>query len=113
MNQPVAAPRTRTGRVFIVQDDPNKNLLSASEFGELQRPVFEHDQQVVMNSAPMVRELKTALRDFSDDDFILAVGDWVLVGIACAVAANVNGGRFRILKWDRETRQYYAVLVQL
>lgn len=104
---------TRRGRVFIVQADPGKNLLGATEFGALQDPIFDADTVVMFNSAAAVAELKRTLNDYGDGDYILAVGDWVLVGVACAVAAKRNGGRFNVLKWDRETRQYYSVPVQI
>jgi hypothetical protein len=67
----------------------------------------------IRNPTRVLRELGWALRDFGDDDYILAVGDWILVGLAMAVAAQANDGRFNVLKWHRGDRRYYAVAVDM
>lgn len=100
-------------QVYIIQNDPRKNFLPAADFGTLNEPIFSADVQIMFNPRDAVRRLKTALRRFRDDDYLLAVGDWLLVGAAQAVAAHVNHGRYRLLKWDRETNRYYEVRVDL
>lgn len=106
--------QTKRARVFIIQaPDAGKNVLSATEFGELQQPIFPAEKVVMFNSAAEVRELKRALHDYTDDDYILAIGDWLLVGVAQAVASHLNGGKYNLLKWDRETKQYISVAVDI
>jgi len=41
------------------------------------------------------------------------MGDPASIGLCCAVAAAVNSGRFKVLKWDRQSRDYYAVSLEL
>jgi hypothetical protein len=98
--------------VFVVQDSPGKNFLAARDFGDI-TVVLERDAQVTFAAAPTVRKLWTALHKYCDADWIIAVGDPVAIGIACAIAAEVNEGRFNLLKWDRQETTYYPVRVQL
>lgn len=103
-----------SGRVFIIQEDPKKNFLPASEYGELIFLLPSGDQ-VFLNAAPTIERVRTALRDFDDDDFILPNGDPVGIGIACVEAARANGGRYQQLKYDRQMSKdrgvpvYYVV----
>ena len=40
-------------------------------------------------------------------------GDPVCIGIACAIAASNNMGRFNLLKWDRLEETYYPLKVDI
>ena len=53
------------------------------------------------------------LKDYNDDDFILAMGDPVAIGISCIIASEVNNGKVNILKWDRENSCYYNVKINM
>lgn len=102
------------GRVFIIQEDSKKNFLPAAEFGELVF-VLEGGDQVFLNAVPTIQKVRTVLRDFNDDDYILPNGDPVGIGIACVEAARANGGRYKQLKYDRQMSRdrgvpvYYVV----
>jgi len=41
------------------------------------------------------------------------MGDPAAIGLACAIAANINQGRFNLLKWDRQEQDYYPVVVDI
>jgi hypothetical protein len=41
------------------------------------------------------------------------MGDPASIGLCCAVAAAINHGRFKVLKWDRQSRDYYGVELDL
>jgi len=109
------------GRVYIVQEVVRRgsggalqrvhDLTPAAVYGDL-IPLLETDK-IPLTPAPIVHELKRKLKDFCDDDHILAVGDPIAIGIATAVAAEVNHGRVSMLKWDREARQYIRVVFDL
>lgn len=98
--------------VYVVQEDRGKNLTGALRFGNLEA-ILAVDENFLMNPVATAARMANRLRGFSDNDFILPVGDPVAIGIACAVAAEVNGGRFKVLKWDRQERLYYPVAVDL
>ena len=99
-------------KVFIVQENPKANYMPAGRYGELETLLPPGDQ-IVFNAQPVVWKIKEKLRHFSDDDFILASGDPAAIGIACAVAAERNEGRVKILKWDRRAMCYYDVQIDL
>lgn len=98
--------------VYIVQEVPGRNVLSALVYGELEC-LLPPGMQVTLSSQPVVRRLKKALRNFNDSDYILLMGDPVAIGITCSVAAIINNGRYRLLKWDREQRIYYVLQLDL
>tara|TARA_R100001224_G_scaffold96504_2_gene66321 strand:+ start:1712 stop:2041 length:330 start_codon:yes stop_codon:yes gene_type:complete len=97
-------------RVFVVQENPNVNILAAGHYGEL-IPLLKPGKQITLSSAPVVRLLKSKLKDYSDKDFILAMGDPVAIGIAAIAASDNNNGKVNILKWDRENKAYYNVFI--
>ena len=41
------------------------------------------------------------------------MGDPAAIGLACAVAASTNQGKFKVLKWDRQESVYYPVNINL
>ena len=83
--------------VYVVQEVKGRNILSAKEFGEL-KLLLPEGSQVVLSAAPTVRKLKTRLKDFCDDDYLLLIGDPDAIGIACSIAADSNRGRYKCLK---------------
>jgi len=93
--------------VYVVQESPKYSVLPASEYGELK--VLLPPGQIMLATAPTVSLLRKNLRDYSDDDFLLAMGDPIAIGLAVAIAANNNGGRVKMLKWDRRELRYYAI----
>ena len=102
------------GRVFIIQENQRQNFLPAADFGELIF-VLPAGDQVFLNAVPTIQKVRTVLRDFTDNDYILPNGDPVGIGIACVEAALANEGRYKLLKYDRQMSQdrgvpvYYVV----
>lgn len=99
-------------KVFVVQESPGKNLLPASDYGEVE-VLLPPNYQMMFSPQPTVRQLRYKLRHFSDQDYLLALGDPTAIGVSCAIASQKTGGRFRMLKWDREQRRYYEVQVDV
>lgn len=98
--------------VWVVQEVPGRNVLPAKKFGALQTLLGAH-QQIVVDSGSAVQLIQQKLATFCEDDYLLAIGDPAAIGIACAAAAQANAGRFKILKWDRQEREYYPVQITL
>lgn len=101
---------SKTPTVFVVQEDRGKNLLPALEFGTLEA-LLGPDDQILLNSRATVTRMWQKLRTYTGQDYVLAIGDPVAIGIACTLAAKANGGKFSLLKWDRMERRYYVVYV--
>lgn len=98
--------------VFLVQENPYINVLGAAEYGDIV-VLFESGQQIMFSPQPAIRKLKRKLKDFDDGDYLLMMGDPAAMGIACCVAAEMNRGKFNILKWDKKQQRYYPVGINL
>tara|TARA_R110000824_G_scaffold108412_3_gene255375 strand:- start:81 stop:410 length:330 start_codon:yes stop_codon:yes gene_type:complete len=106
-------------RVFVIQNSmirrhgewvPKFNVSSASKFGEL---VSLTDHGVSMHDMPRItKEFRNDLQDFSPDDYLLTIGSPVLIGIACAIAAE-HSDILNFVQWDKMSRMYLAVTVDL
>ena len=98
--------------VYVVQEVSGRNILSAEKFGKLEL-LLPEGSQLVLSAGPTVKRLTHKLRNFNDEDYLLLMGDPSAIGIACAIAASNNRGRFKFLKWDRREYKYYPVEVNL
>lgn len=113
---------TERGPVVYVVQEPRKkddrggwktvNMLPALDYGSVE-VLLEPGEQVVLSAAYVTRTLKAKLSGYRDQDFIVGSGDPAAIGIACAIAALANHGRFTMLKWDRQEMRYYPVPVNL
>jgi hypothetical protein len=95
-------------KVYVVQEDPKKNILPAKRFGELEI-LLPEGSQIMFSPGPVVETLNRKLQAYGDNDFLLCIGDPAAIGIATAVASRWNQGKVRLLKWDRQERDYYEV----
>tara|TARA_R110001606_G_scaffold51729_2_gene128440 strand:+ start:2314 stop:2685 length:372 start_codon:yes stop_codon:yes gene_type:complete len=86
--------------------------LSAAKYGEL-IPLTSAFEQVHLSPEKTVAQIKRKLLGFGDDDYLLALGDPAIIGISFAIASNLNHGRVKLLKWDRQEKIYYDVKISL
>ena len=99
--------------VYVVQQPaPNINILSASDYGYLVICLPNRDQ-AILSTAPYVQKMKKNLQDFRKEDYLLAVGDPVIIGISTAAVHEVTSGQFNILKWDKREFRYYPLEVDM
>ena len=87
-------------------------MTDALRFGDFQELLPRKDQ-LVISSQPVIHALKNKLKNFSDGDYLLCLGDPSIIAIVSAVAASLNRGRFKLLKWDRKLEKYYPVEVDI
>ena len=97
--------------VYVVQEVPKFNVLPARKYGELE--LMLPPGQITLSAGPTVNRLKHKLRNFTDMDYLLLIGDPLAIGLAVAIASNANRGKARLLKWDRQEKQYYPLNVNL
>ena len=99
------------------QHEYSKGILKAADvtpaavYGKLEVLIQTRDIGIALQ--PLVAQMKTALKDFSDDDYIATVGDPVAIALAGSIAAKNNRGRVKYLRWDRQTRQYIKIQVEI
>ncbi len=94
--------------VYVVQEQSNKNILPAKEYGEI-KVLIPPGSQVTFCAEAITFKLLLDLEGFTDDDYLLLIGDPVAIGISVAVAAHWNDGRVKMLKWDRQEKQYCPI----
>jgi hypothetical protein len=102
----------KKGKVYIVQEVYGRDYLPAAKYGEL-IPLLTAETQIYLSATPAVRKLARSLSKFTDDDYLVLVGDPVLIGLATALAAGANRGRVKVLKWDRRSFTYHCVQIDL
>jgi hypothetical protein len=108
----------RRPRCFILQEPKRKDrdtgqMVSVMNFGRVSEfgdPVvcFTH-HQVSLIPHPTKERLKDLLRDFTDEDYIVAVGDPTLIFLAGMVVSDLNRGCCKMLKYDKEARSYTKI----
>ena len=99
-------------KVFVIQERPERNIVSAQKFGQL-TPIISSRKQVVLSAAPTISIMKKVLKDFNDDDYLLLMGDPAAIGIACSIASDIKRGRYKLLKWDKQEMMYYPIQIDL
>ena len=97
--------------VYVLQE-MGRNIRSAEKFGDL-KVVLPDNRQIVLSSGPLTFKLRHELKDFNDKDYLLLMGDPAIIAVAGAVVSDVIGGRFKILKWDRDEKKYYDIEIDL
>jgi len=99
-------------RVFVIQETMKHNILPAQAFGEL---VFllPPTLQITFSPGPIVVRMERHLQGFTDDDFLLLIGDPAAMAAAGALAAKYNNGKFKLLKWDKREMKYYPIQVEV
>jgi folate-dependent tRNA-U54 methylase TrmFO/GidA len=97
--------------VYVLQE-MGRNIRSAEKFGDL-KVVLPDNRQIVLSSGPLTFKLRHELKDFNDNDYLLLMGDPAIIAVAGAVVSEVNGGKFKVLKWDRDEKRYYDIEIDL
>jgi len=90
---------------------PTVNLDPAKEYGDVEVMLPPNANR--LHTAPLIAALKDKMAGFTDDDYIVAVGDPSLIAAAACIAARKTGGSLKMLKWDRMSRNYISVEIQL
>ncbi len=87
------------------------DLTPAREYGDIE--VLLPNSQSLLSPVPTVRILREKLKHFSDEDYILPVGDPVLMSTVAMVAGDINNGKVTFLKWDKHVRKYIPITVDV
>ena len=98
-------PGTRIGR-------PKNNIIGAQKYGKL-KVLLKENTQIIMSPGPIIFELRRLLKDYNSKDYLLLSGDPSVIGIACSIVSDMNGGKFNLLKWDRQEQMYYPLEINI
>lgn len=107
----------KTQTVFMVQQHlipnhcgqlvPKFNTRGTEQFGQLE--TLLQPNLTGLDAEHALSVLKEKLKNYSDNDYILPLGTSMLIGLAVAVAADVNKGRVKLLQYNNRAGAYYIV----
>jgi len=98
-------PGTKEGR-------PKINIMGAQKYGEI-KVLLREDSQIIFSPGPIIFSLRTKLKNFTRDDYLLLTGDPAIIGVACSVVSDMTNGKYNLLKWDRQEKMYYPITINL
>ena len=110
MNKPIVyviqeIPGTREGQ-------PKINIVGASKFGEL-KVLLPELSQIIFSPGPLIFKLRKLLNNYTPEDFLLLTGDPAIIGVACSIVSDITNGKYKLLKWDKQERRYYPIVINL
>jgi hypothetical protein len=110
----VWVPQEPLKRDRITGEVVNKfNLADARQFGEIIFLVGWGEATRVMAPYPLFKFVYIQLMEnYTDDDYILPVGNPAVEDIVISIIAR-KYGRYRLLWWDKETRDYKVVTIEI
>jgi hypothetical protein len=99
-------------KVYVTSETTQHNVTPALQFGEIVT-ILPPNAQVLFSVVPAVSRIKRKLEKFTDEDYLVLIGDPAVIGIVCSVAAAKNNGRFKVLKWDRREKLYVPLQIDI
>ena len=109
-------------KVYVIQEIPGSqagtpkiNIMGAASYATSNKfnfllPAFS---QMIFSPGPLIYKLRQGLKDYTRDDYLLLTGDPALIGVACSIVSDITNGKYNILKWDKQERQYYSIEINL
>ena len=105
--------------VYVIQEipgtqsgSPKINIMGAAEYGEFKFLLPEFSQ-IIFSPGPLIFKLRKALKDFTTEDYLLLTGDPAIIGVACSIVSDMTNGKYNLLKWDKQEKQYYPIEINL
>ena len=105
--------------VYVLQELPGTkagapkiNIMSASKYGKFKFLLPEFSQ-IIFSPVPLIFKLRSLLRDYTVDDYLLLTGDPAIIGVACSIVSDMTNGKYSLLKWDKQDRIYYPIKINL
>ena len=105
--------------VYVIQeipgtqsDRPKINIMGASKYGEFKFLLPEFSQ-IIFSPGPLIFKLKQSLKDYKKEDYLLLTGDPPIIGVACSIVSDMTNGKYNLLKWDKQEKQYYPIEINL
>ena len=105
--------------VYVLQElpgtkagSPKINIMSASKHGDFKFLLPEFSQ-IIFSPGPLIYKLRSLLKNYTPQDFLLLTGDPAIIGVACSIVSEMTNGKFKLLKWDKQDRVYYPIEINL
>ena len=106
-------------KVYLIQEipgsskgEPKYNILGAQKYGEIIILLPEFSQ-MILSPGPLIHKLRTLLKNYTPDDYLLLSGDPAIIGVVCSIVADMTNGKYKLLKWDRQEKTYYPIEINI
>lgn len=99
--------------VYLVQEDPKKNVVGALDWGSMEVLLRVQDNPSPTNMPDIVARIEYGLREYTADDWLVLLGSPIAIAVAGAIAASRTGGKVKFLKWDNQERRYFPAVMDL
>jgi hypothetical protein len=106
-------------KVYLIQaipgtskGEPKYNIIGAQKYGDIVTMLPEFSQ-MIHSPGPLVLKLRTLLKDFKEEDYLLLSGDPAIIGVACSLVSDMTNGKYKLLKWDRQEKTYYSIEINI
>ena len=109
-------------KVYVIQEIPGSqagtpkiNIMGAASYATSNKFNFllPEFSQMIFSPGPLIYKLRQGLKNYTSDDYLLLTGDPALIGVACSIVSDITNGKYNILKWDKQERQYYPIEINL
>ena len=107
-------------KVYLTQEIPvdrdtgqtKYNVLGASKYGDIVTllPMYS---QIILSPGPLILKLRTLLKSYKPEDYLLLSGDPAVIGVVCSVVSDITNGKYKLLKWDRQEKTYYPIEINI
>ena len=88
--------------VYIIQEipgtkegNPKINIMGASKYGKFEF-LLPESSQIIFSPGPVVVKLKSLLKNFTRDDYLLLTGDPAIIGVACSIVSDMTNGKYNL-----------------
>ena len=109
-------------KVYVIQEIPGSkagtpkiNIMGAAAYSTTNDFIFllPEFSQMIFSPGPLVFKLRQGLKNFNEKDHLLLTGDPAIIGVACSIVSDITNGKYNLLKWDKQERQYYPISINL
>ena len=105
--------------VYVIQEIPGTssgkpkiNIMGASKYGAF-KFLLPELSQIIFSPGPLIFKLRKELANYKTSDYLLLTGDPAIIGGACSIVSDITNGKYNLLKWDKQERQYYPIKINL
>ncbi len=105
--------------VYVIQEIPGTqegrpkiNIMGAASYGKF-KFLLPELSQIIFSPGPLIYKLRSLLKNFKEEDYLLLTGDPAIIGVACSIVSDMTNGKYNLLKWDKQERKYYPIKINL
>ena len=113
---------TRQKIVYVVQKQhkwdrekeayvPKFDLSQAEHFGTLR--YLLSPTAAPYRTESVLSDLHEGLKEYTPNDYLLLIGNPILIGCAATIAADYGGGSVRFLQWSGRDQTYIPILAEI